>query len=189
MPKQARHSRRDRRDSARFATQRGVTLMELMVAIAIVGITLSLALPSFNESMQRNRIAGQTNDLMGALSLARMEAVRSNRPARVCASSDQATCGASWADGWIVLADPDGNGTEDLLRAGTISDKDTVTASATEFAFDGRGRRSAPAPAAEASLQMQPTDCQVDFPFRREISITATGGVVLDNRDDHKKCI
>lgn len=29
--------------------QRGVTLLELMVAVAIVGITLSLALPSFND--------------------------------------------------------------------------------------------------------------------------------------------
>ncbi|OPZ12344.1 MAG: hypothetical protein BWZ07_01386 [Alphaproteobacteria bacterium ADurb.BinA280] len=174
---------------SRFNRQQGVTLMELMVTIAIVGIVLSLALPSFNESMQRNRIAGQANDLMGALSLARMEAVRSNRPARVCASSDQATCGASWADGWIVLADPDGNGTEDLLRAGTISEKDTVTATATQFAFDGRGRRTAPPPEDDAGLQVQPTDCQVDFPFRREISITATGGVVLDDRADHKKCI
>ena len=188
MPKQARHSRRGWRDSARFATQRGVTLMELMVAIAIVGITLSLALPSFNESMQRNRIAGQANEVMAALSLARMEAVRSNRPARVCASSDQATCGASWADGWIVLADPDGNGTEDLLRAGTISDKDTITVSADAFEFDARGRRSAPA-GAEVGVQIQPTDCQAGLPFRREIRVSQTGGVSLNADESTKECI
>lgn len=174
---------------AMLGTQRGVTLMELMVAIAIVGITLSLALPSFNESMQRNRIAGQANELMGALSLARTEAVRTNRPARVCASSDQATCGASWADGWIVLADPDGNGTEDLLRAGTISEKDTVTADTAVFAFDRRGMRMTPAVGNSATLQIQPTDCQVDLPFRRELSVSDTGGVIINGHPDSKKCI
>lgn len=87
--------------------QSGFTLVELMIAVAVVAILLALALPSFQGSMRSNRVATTSNELLGSLSLARTEAIRGLGPAGVCASADGATCAATtdWANGWIVWRD------------------------------------------------------------------------------------
>jgi type IV fimbrial biogenesis protein FimT len=87
--------------------QSGFTLVELMIAVAVVAILLGLALPSFQGSMRSNRVATTSNELLGSLSLARTEAIRGLGPAGVCASADGATCAATtdWANGWIVWRD------------------------------------------------------------------------------------
>ncbi|GAB3507889.1 GspH/FimT family pseudopilin [Pseudoxanthomonas daejeonensis] len=84
--------------------QTGFTLVELMIAVAVLAILLGLALPSFQASMRSNRVATTSNELLGSLSLARTEAIRGLGPAGVCASADGAACTATtdWANGWIV---------------------------------------------------------------------------------------
>lgn len=84
--------------------QSGFTLVELMIAIAVVAILLGLALPSFQSTMRSNRVATTSNELLGSLALARTEAIRGLGPAGVCASDDGTTCTstADWANGWIV---------------------------------------------------------------------------------------
>lgn len=79
------------------ASKRGFTLIELMVTIAILAITLGLAVPSFQEFVARNRLAAATNELVSALALARSEAVK--RAARVTIAS------ADWTGGWQVFVD------------------------------------------------------------------------------------
>jgi len=62
--------------------QRGVTLIELMVAISVLGILLALAVPSFSRMIQdaQNRTAAES--LLNGLQLARAEALRRNTPVR-----------------------------------------------------------------------------------------------------------
>ena len=48
----------------------GFSLIELMVAIAIVAILLAVAFPNFEDSMRRNRLATTTNELLGSVALA-----------------------------------------------------------------------------------------------------------------------
>lgn len=59
--------------------QRGFTSIELMVVVVIAGVLLVLALPSFNDLMERRRIEGQANELVSDLSYAKSEAVQRNR--------------------------------------------------------------------------------------------------------------
>lgn len=90
----------------RAARSSGFTLLELMIALAIIGILLAVAAPSFREAMMNVRISAQTNDLMADLALARSEAVKRNQTVYLCTSRDQATCnGDSWSQGWIVAVD------------------------------------------------------------------------------------
>ena len=55
---------------------RGFTLIELVMSIAIVGILLTVGIPSFIALITNNRIVTQTNDFVSDLAHARAEAVR-----------------------------------------------------------------------------------------------------------------
>jgi type IV fimbrial biogenesis protein FimT len=55
---------------------RGITLIECVIALAILGALMSIALPSFGEALARARLRGAAEDLVLALSNARLESVR-----------------------------------------------------------------------------------------------------------------
>lgn len=101
---------------------RGFTLIELVMSIAIVGILLTVGIPSFRELITNNRIVSQTNDFVSDLAHARAEAVRRNTRVTVCRSNTGTSCvpSSNWTDGWIVFTDPGGFGTlaggETILR-------------------------------------------------------------------------
>ncbi|HEX7964778.1 MAG TPA: GspH/FimT family pseudopilin [Gammaproteobacteria bacterium] len=82
----------------------GFTLIELLVTITVVAVLISAAVPSFKTTIQNGRITSQTNDFLGALLIARSQAIAINSDVVVCASSDGATCANStdWNVGWLV---------------------------------------------------------------------------------------
>ncbi len=57
-------------------TQRGFTLIELMVVLTVAVILLSVSIPAFFESTARARLEGVVNELAVDLQYARSEAVR-----------------------------------------------------------------------------------------------------------------
>ena len=112
-------------------TLQGFTLVELIVTLAVAAILMGTAVPSFTSLVNSNRLATQANDLLGAMMIARSEAIRLNRRVILCSSSDGATCSSDagrW-NGWLVFADNNRNDSPDsgeVLRVGTISPTDVV---------------------------------------------------------------
>ncbi|HLA73161.1 MAG TPA: Tfp pilus assembly protein FimT/FimU [Steroidobacteraceae bacterium] len=94
---------------------RGFTLIELMVAITVLAVLLGLAVPSFREIINSNRVTAQTNDFVSTLNYARSEALKRSNPVTVCASTNGGTCAGvtNWSTGWIVFADINANGALD----------------------------------------------------------------------------
>lgn len=82
----------------------GFTLIELMIAITILGIVIALALPNFRQLMQNNRGSTQANDLVAMIALAKSEALGRGRQVEIRADS------GDWSDGWVMRADIDRNG-------------------------------------------------------------------------------
>lgn len=171
---------RDRtgRRCARLANDRlqgGVTLIEMMVAMAVLAIILGIAVPSFQTLIENDRVSGTTNELVGALQLARSEAIKRHASVTVCRrkpNDDICENGTDWTSGWLVT-DSSGN----AIRAwdalgGTLSL--TGPSAGIEFLGSGlvnKGTIDLDSPEFVAS----PSDCSGDQ--QRSIEISATGQV------------
>jgi type IV fimbrial biogenesis protein FimT len=57
---------------------RGFTLVELMVALAVIGVTATLAAPDLSRLMANYRVRGEAESVLNGLNFARAEAVRRN---------------------------------------------------------------------------------------------------------------
>lgn len=83
----------------------GFTLVELMIVVVIAGIGFSLAVPSFQGMLERNRLATQTNEMLLAINLARSEAGRVGDIVSVQAAAP--VSGDEFGAGYcVVLGDP-----------------------------------------------------------------------------------
>lgn len=85
--------------------QRGFTLIELMVTIAVLAIVVSIAAPSFSTMINNNRSVALGEELASAINFARVEAAKRGDTVSICASSDGSSCSNDWTQGWIVLTD------------------------------------------------------------------------------------
>ena len=91
--------------------QAGLTFIEILAALAIVALSLTLALPAYQSVVQANRLSAGSNALSGSMHLARSEAVLRGQRVTMCVSDDGDICSATggWHRGWIVFHDPDAN--------------------------------------------------------------------------------
>jgi type II secretion system protein H len=67
----------------RLARQTGVTLIEMIVTIAILGVFAALVAPSFAGFLAKKRVEGVLAELVTDLQYARTEAVQRSRPVQV----------------------------------------------------------------------------------------------------------
>lgn len=158
---------------------RGFSLIELIVTISIVAILLAVALPSFVDTITRNRIAGAANDFVAGLNYARTEALRRNGSAGVCTSLDGVTCDGTWNDKWIVFSGDSKNPT--VLRASEFSPKDSFTAqqATTLIEFDARGMLVG----TPDVFELKPESCAAGKPMRRVFSLRQTGSLSVSKAD------
>lgn len=99
----------------------GFTLLELVITVAVLAIALGIAIPSFQGITNRNRLTSVANEVVAAMQLTRMEAIRRNQRVVMCPSTDGSSCsGANWMRMIVREADVAG----EVIR---------------EFQFSGRG--------------------------------------------------
>jgi type IV fimbrial biogenesis protein FimT len=91
--------------------QRGVSLIELMIGLAILAVLLAMAAPSFSAWIQNTQIRTVAETVQNGLQLARAEAVRRNTQVRFqLTTTTDNSCALSTANNnWVVsLDDPSG---------------------------------------------------------------------------------
>lgn len=87
----------------------GVSLIELLVAVAIVAVLGAIGVPAFGQFRADQQVEAQRDALVQAVSTARVEAQRRAIPVMLCPSSTGQRCGGvdDWSKGWIVYVDND----------------------------------------------------------------------------------
>ena len=84
----------------------GLTLVELIVALAVVAIVTALGVPSMKGVMEDYRSRSTMSNLVADLNLARVEAIKRNRSIVLCPRDAQkkSPCdsAAGWNNGWVV---------------------------------------------------------------------------------------
>ncbi len=88
--------------------QRGVTLIEQIMVVAILGVMAAIAMPSLASLLQRNQVQVAHAEFIGALQHARGTAVTSGKPTLFCPSRDGKRCSGEtrWESGWLIGHDP-----------------------------------------------------------------------------------
>ncbi|MCG8429446.1 MAG: GspH/FimT family pseudopilin [Chromatiales bacterium] len=89
------------------SSQRGFTLIELVIALTIAGILLAIAVPTFQALQANATVTSEVNHVVHYLHLARSEAIKQGQNSVLCASADGERCNQSteWQHGFIVFAD------------------------------------------------------------------------------------
>lgn len=155
----------------RRTEQAGFTLMELLLTLVVLGILITLALPSFNQFRQNNRLASEANEMVASFQFARSEALKRGVPVQVCSSSDGVACNGDWEQGWIAMADP--GGTNEVLRVWSSPGTDfTFNPAAGTVSFEPSGFSSG---AAAQQFDMLLSGCTNDS--ARRVLVERTGRV------------
>jgi type IV fimbrial biogenesis protein FimT len=87
--------------------QRGLTLIEIGVVLALAVIVTTFALPTWRHWLAKQELANRAQALATALERARTEAIKRGQRVNLCKSPDAATCAddGDWSQGWILHAD------------------------------------------------------------------------------------
>jgi type IV fimbrial biogenesis protein FimT len=148
----------------------------------VLAILLKLAVPSFSSAILSNRLSSYTNNFVASTQYARSEAIKSNAPVTMCASSDGATCAASgtWAQGWIVMCNADPAAPTVCKTGGTSTIvRQTQPAVASDYHFTtASGVYAITFPASGVgATQVAVTVCRYNPPGNqeRQITLTASG--------------
>lgn len=172
--------------------QRGFTLVELLVTVAVLAVLLGIAVPSFQTMMANSQLSSRTNDMVGALSLARSEAIRRGARITLCKSSDGASCSTSgdWAQGWIAFVDATRSGTDASVDSGETviqvhqGNADAVSVKGSSnvsnyvsFASDGRAKLMDGASQTGTLRACSSSGAVTNDSRARSIEISATGRI------------
>lgn len=99
---------------------KGFTLLELMIALSLAAILVSIAMPGYQTLMARTQLSARANELLASLHYTRSEAVKRGMRVTICKSVDGGSCidTGDWQDGWLIFSDGG--------KAGTIDGGDQV---------------------------------------------------------------
>lgn len=123
--------------------QRGFTLIEVLVVVAIIAILLSVAAPNLVAFQRNSELRSTASGFLAAVQAARAEAMKRGVDTYMIPAA-----GGSWANGWIVFADTDLSQTLNpavdtvIMQTGAIASRTAVVTGLTDASAFADGSSS-----------------------------------------------
>ncbi|GHB98293.1 GspH/FimT family pseudopilin [Thermomonas carbonis] len=114
----------------------GFTLVELLVAVAVMGVLAVVAAPSMTALVNTYRVSSTAGELTAALQIARSEAVRRNARVSVCGNA--ACTSTDWSEIVVVHSAPTADDPA-VIRSTGASSGVSVTGPANGIVFRPSG--------------------------------------------------
>lgn len=123
---------------------KGFTLVELLVAIAVFLVLITLAVPAFTRTIQSSKAVTEVGDLQRAINFARLEAINRGVTTRL-----RPTAGGSVWTGELAVYESTGNPANVLRVVPAMSSGATLTlpSGVTALDFNNLGGLAAPSTA------------------------------------------
>lgn len=155
----------------------GFTLVELMITLVVVGILVTIGIPSFQTLLQSSRMSTQSNEFVTGLNTARSEAVRRNESVRI-----EPLNGNDWEDGFVIpdpddgAWDPDSEDQDPVRVFEAFGEGLTLSGFNGSITFLGDGSIDADG---ALTFTLQPEgDCLGDM--RREVTLSLSGATRME---------
>lgn len=133
----------------------GFSLIELMIALAILSLLLGVATPAFNGMVAGQRVKTAAADLHTSLLQARAEAVKRNQRILIRPAS-----GEGWSDGWVIPNPATPASDVNPIFRHRIASGVEITSAAAQIEFRPNGRTTAAATLeVESSVDSSKTRC------------------------------
>ncbi len=152
---------------------RGFTLIEVMITLVVLGIAMSLGMPSYQTWIASTGVRTAAESILAGMQLARTEAIARN--VAVTFRKDAAT-----GSGWCVTLDPDSCDVPLHVRSAKDGSSAAVEVAlsngATQtVAFDGFGRLKSPAPVAGTAIRLDMTHATVSDARKLRVTVDIGG--------------
>ncbi|MEM6575686.1 MAG: GspH/FimT family pseudopilin [Pseudomonadota bacterium] len=94
-----------------FAAERGLSLIEFLVTLSVLGLLLGAGIPAYGELVAAQEVRSAHSRLFAHLSLARTTAITEGKQTVLCPSQDGQRCSGSteWQTGWLTFVDRNRN--------------------------------------------------------------------------------
>lgn len=175
-----RMSRRGAQDCVPACLQRGFTVVELVVTMAIAAILIGIGLPAFTTFIAQQNLTSDANAFLGAVAYARSESA--SRAANVSLQAVGATPDDEWGGGYCVTVGTPGDCNNPLRRFDAL-DRATFNAIGAidgvgTLTFDSRGLLTL---GAAGQIQLCSTDTLEDP--GRALDVSVIGRVSVSRFD------
>lgn len=162
--------------------QHGLTLLEMMMGLSIIGLTMTFVVPSAHSIFTQNRIISEINRTSSLLQYARLHAVETKQTISVCPASNFSTCSNDWSASKIVFADVNDNNIRDsneplLLSSETSEIQNVMSGPANPLQFFFTGSSATPG-------TIQICDASEDAGFSRALFVSLQGRVTMSKDSD-----
>jgi type IV fimbrial biogenesis protein FimT len=155
--------------ASRPAAERGMTLIEIMITLAIMGILMMIGMPSFNTWLANTQVRTGAEGLTNGLQLARAEAVRRNGNISFVLGTNTGWTVSVVSSGEVIQSRSEDDGSKNA----TV----TVTpAGATTLTFNGYGRVTTNADASASITRIDVGSSTLPASETRALRITLGSG-------------
>ena len=170
-----------------FKTHYGLTLLEMLVAVAVLAIVLTTVAPNVQSILIKNRITSDLNNLSAVTQRARFTAVDEQTNVVLCPTENYASCVNSWQNAKMVFIDSNGNGSRDgnenlVVASDPLNSANIIYGVTGSLVFNEQGGIDT-----SATITLCPKDNDVKYASALLLSLYGRVSVAVDSNNNGTK--